>query len=468
MTAITMFNRKTLPMLMLAEGAVLWLTVIIGVAIAQPAPATALTGIAIELALARSFAFALVCVISLYYADLYDIVTLRRSVAFPERLPYALAVALCLLAVLYVLLPNARLSAGILLPCAAAGVVFLFAVRTVLGRVVRRRQPERVLVLGDAKLGGRIAAAVDAKSRGEHVVVGVLALDEDRDGINERLDQAMRATRPDRIVVAAADRAVPLPLQRLLLGRLYGIAVEDWVPFYERLAGKIALDSLSPGSVAFGAGFGEPRLHAAFARAVGLLAALIGLLLLTPFLLLVGLAIRLTSPGPVFFIHQRVGRHGRPYGLIKLRTMEVATNPHSEWALDNNDRITPIGRWLRRYRIDELPQLINVLRGDMNLVGPRPHPVSNYLNFMEQIPHYAFRSVVRPGITGWAQVRYGYANNLEQEIEKMRFDLFYIRNVSIWLDLRVLVETVRVIAQGHEVTVAADQALPGQRYGTMS
>jgi lipopolysaccharide/colanic/teichoic acid biosynthesis glycosyltransferase len=261
---------------------------------------------------------------------------------------------------------------------------------------------------------------------------------------------------------------MPLPLQQLLQSRLHGIAVEDWVPFYERLAGKIALDALSPGSVAFGAGFGEARLHAAFARAMGLVAALVGLLCLAPFLLLVCLAIRLTSPGPVFFIHQRVGRHGRPYGLIKLRTMHLTTKPHSEWALDNYDRITPIGRWLRRYRIDELPQLINVLKGDMNLVGPRPHPVSNYLMFMERIPHYAFRSVVRPGITGWAQVRYGYANNLEQEIEKMRFDLFYIRNVSIWLDLRVLFETVRVVARGHESDPADDRALPGQRYGTMS
>jgi lipopolysaccharide/colanic/teichoic acid biosynthesis glycosyltransferase len=334
--------------------------------------------------------------------------------------------------------------------------------------VIRRHQPERVLVLGDGNLATRVAAAVDAKSRGEHVVVAVITLQRDEQGINERLNRTIHATRPDRIVVAVADRDMPLPLQQLLVGRLHGITVEDWVPFYERLAGKIALDALSPGSVAFGAGFGEARLYTVVARVMGVTAALIGLILLAPFLGLVAIAIRSTSPGPVFFIHQRVGRHGRPYGLIKLRTMELATGAHSEWAKDNNDRITPLGRWLRRFRIDELPQLINVLKGDMNLVGPRPHPVSNYLMFMERIPHYAFRSVVRPGITGWAQVRYGYANNLEQEIEKMRFDLFYIRNVSIWLDLRVLVETVRVIARGHEGGPAAAQSIHGPRYGTMS
>jgi exopolysaccharide biosynthesis polyprenyl glycosylphosphotransferase len=461
-----MYTRKTLLMLSLAEGAVLWLAVVFGIALANEAQAT--TGAALGLQLGRAALFSATCVVSLYFADLYDIVTLRRPMAFPERLPYALAVALFMLAVLYVLFPSARLNAVILVPSAAASVVFLFAMRTVLGRYVRRRAPERVLVLGDAKLGHRIAAAVDAKSHGEHVVVGVLALEANGANIARELDSAMRSTHPDRIVVATADPDIPLPLQQLLQGRLHGIAVEDWVPFYERLAGKIALDALSPGSVAFGAGFGEARLHAAFARAMGLVAALVGLFCLAPFLLLVCIAIRVTSAGPVFFIHQRIGRQGRPYGLIKLRTMYMATKPHSEWALDNHDRITPIGRWLRRYRIDELPQLINVLKGDMNLVGPRPHPVSNYLMFMERIPHYAFRSVVRPGITGWAQVRYGYANNLEQEIEKMRFDLFYIRNVSIWLDLRVLFETVRVVARGHESDPAGDKALPGQRYGTMS
>jgi lipopolysaccharide/colanic/teichoic acid biosynthesis glycosyltransferase len=311
-----------------------------------------------------------------------------------------------------------------------------------------------VLVLGEGPIAARVVEAVDAKVRGEevgeHIIVGVIDLTGDGAGGYAQIDEALRSARPDRIVVAAVDRQVPLPLRQLLEGRLHGIAVEDWVPFYERLAGKTALESLTPVSVAFGDGFGEARLHAAFARAVGLVATLIGLTLLAPFLLLVALAIRITSPGPIFFVQPRVGRYGRPYGLIKLRTMHVTTKAPSEWAQDNDYRITPIGRWLRRFRIDELPQLINVLKGDMNVVGPRPHPVSNYLPFMDRIPHYALRSVVRPGITGWAQVRYGYANNLEQEIEKMCFDLFYIRNVSIWLDLRVLLETVRVVARGHE------------------
>jgi exopolysaccharide biosynthesis polyprenyl glycosylphosphotransferase len=449
------------------EGIVLWLTAFVGIALARELLPPLEADISVELELGRSFAFAVIGVTSLYFADLYDMVMLRRPAAFPERLPYTLALALCLLAALYYLLPGLRLNARVLLPCAAASVLLVFAVRLMLGRFVRRREPERVLVLGDEALAGRLADAIAAKGRGEYVVVGVMALSREDEG-NRRLHEAMQDAQPDRIVVATADRRAPLPLQQLLQGRLKGIAVEDYVPFYERLAGKIALDRLTPGSVVFGDGFGEARLYTAFSRAVGLLAASFGLLVLAPFLALIAIAIRLTSPGPVFFIHQRVGRHGKPYGLIKLRTMHMADGPRSEWARDNNDRITPLGRWLRRFRIDELPQLINVLKGDMNLVGPRPHPVSNYLMFMEKIPHYAFRSVVRPGITGWAQVRYGYANNLEQEIEKMRFDLFYIRNVSIWLDLRVLFETIRIVLRGHEGGIVVDQPIRGQRFGTLS
>lgn len=447
-----MYTRKTLLMLSLAEGAVLWLTVAVGSALTGQASASLSDGP--QIALWRGFAFAVVCVLSLYAADLYDIVILRRATVFPERLPCAIAVAACLLAMLYALFPSARLDVPTLVHSTAAGPLVLFAVRAALGRLLRRGNPERVLLLGEAPLLATVVDAIDSTARGERVgeqiVVGAIDLGSDAPAAPGAFDELVRTTRPDRIIVATLDRRLPLPLRELVESRLHGVAVEDWVPFYERLAGKIALESLTPGSVAFGDGFGEARIHAAFARALGLVAALVGLILLAPFLFTIAVVIRLGSPGPVFFVQQRIGRFGRPYGLMKLRTMHVTEKAHSEWVQDNADRITPIGRVLRRFRIDELPQLINVIKGDMNLVGPRPHPVSNYPLFMHSIPHYALRSVVRPGITGWAQVRYGYANNLEEEIEKMRFDLYYVRNVSIWLDLRVLLATVRVVARGHE------------------
>jgi lipopolysaccharide/colanic/teichoic acid biosynthesis glycosyltransferase len=152
------------------------------------------------------------------------------------------------------------------------------------------------------------------------------------------------------------------------------------------------------------------------------------------------------------FVQARTGRDGRPFNLLKFRTMHPCEERPSEWVRDNSDRITRVGGTLRRFRLDELPQLVNVLRGEMNLVGPRPHPVCNEEIFERHIAYYSLRSTVHPGVTGWAQVRYGYANNIEEETEKMRYDLYYIKNRSLRLDIRILLETAGIILLGHGVS----------------
>src|SRR6185503_5723178 len=200
-------------------------------------------------------------------------------------------------------------------------------------------------------------------------------------------------------------------------------------------------------------------------RGLSLGVALIGVVTLSPVIAVIAIAIRLDSTGPVLFVQERVGRGGRRFLLLKFRTMYVTDAVHSEWARDNADRITRVGLWLRRFRLDELPQFVNVLRGDMDLVGPRPHPFSNFSLFVtvlrnspecgEQIPFYSIRSMARPGITGWAQVRYRYANNLEEEIEKMRYDLYYVKHRSFLLDLRILADTVKTVLGGRESLDAA-------------
>jgi len=197
-----------------------------------------------------------------------------------------------------------------------------------------------------------------------------------------------------------------------------------------------------------------------FERTLSLLAAIAGLIVLSPVMAAIALAIKLDSRGPVFFVQERAGLYRMPFDLIKFRTMHPVEGHHSEWERDNSSRITRCGRWLRRFRLDELPQLINMLRGDMNLVGPRPHPTTNLellvltaRNLSEvsgdAIPYYSLRCSVRPGITGWAQVRYRYANSLEQEVEKIRYDFYYLKHLSVWLDIRILVETIRIIISGH-------------------
>jgi len=227
--------------------------------------------------------------------------------------------------------------------------------------------------------------------------------------------------------------------------------------------------------------FRAAMLQQLVARTMSLAVALAALIVLSPILAIIALAIKLDSPGPVLFQQTRVGAQGRPFTLLKFRTMRAGTR-RSEWELDNRDQVTRVGKWLRRFRLDELPQFVNILRGEMNLVGPRPHPVSNLELFTlvarnlteltgAAIGCYALRQIVRPGITGWAQVRYQYANNLDEEIEKLRYDLYYVKHMSPWLDLRVLFETFRVLLQrrGAEGIPAADTvaaAPPARSFGT--
>jgi exopolysaccharide biosynthesis polyprenyl glycosylphosphotransferase len=318
---------------------------------------------------------------------------------------------------------------------------------------------QRVLIVGTHPIVDTLIDEIEQQPDGRFSVIGVI--DDAPDGGRtagvslrlaslDRLGDAIEATGPDRIVIALADRQGPVPVGPLLDSRVRGVAVEEGINFFERVTGKLAIEALPPSSLILSDGFRHSDfvrsdVSMAFVRGASLLCAVFGLVLLLPVLAILALAIKIDSAGPIFFVHNRIGRGGRPFGLVKFRTMYAQNGARSEWVRDNADRITPVGRWLRRFRLDELPQFVNVLRGEMNLVGPRPHPVSNHQLFMEHIPYYALRTAVRPGITGWAQVRYGYANSLEEETEKMRYDLYYIKHRSLWLDLRILGETLGVL-----------------------
>lgn len=313
----------------------------------------------------------------------------------------------------------------------------------------------RVVIIGSGPLANRLVAEMHAR-RTRHRVVAVV----DDPGLLSgapggllagpltRLGEIIDELRPDRVVIALADRRGRLPMTDLVMARVGGIAVEEGIQCLEHLTRKVAIEALTPGALIASGHFRKTHWDLALGRAVSLVVSLAAVLVLAPLFGLIALAIKLDSPGPVLFIHDRAGLGGRRIRLLKFRTMRPPTGPTSEWEKDNGHRITRVGRWLRRYRLDELPQLVNVLRGDMNLVGPRPHPISNVELFSKQIPYYAVRSVVRPGLTGWAQVRQGYANDLEEETEKMRYDLYYIKHMSVWLDLRILFETFSAVLAG--------------------
>ena len=330
-----------------------------------------------------------------------------------------------------------------------------------------RRPPlERLLVVGTSPLAVRIAEEVKAARPPRHAYVGAVG-DVPAGGLPaplapllgslEALPSLLDAGRVDRVIVALGERE-GLPVRRLLHARARGVRFDLGHDVYERVTGKIAIEELTPCDVIFSPDRRATRDAAAFARVGSVVVAALGLLVLSPLLAAFALAIRLDSPGSILFVQDRVGLHGRPFRLFKFRTMRGVARSPSEWVRDNGYRITRVGRWLRRFRFDEIPQLLNVLRGDMNLVGPRPHPAVNYpllatvmRNTPESgtdIPFYSLRTLVRPGITGWAQIRYGYANGVEEEVEKLRYDLYYLKHQSVWLDLRILAETIGVVLFG--------------------
>ena len=314
---------------------------------------------------------------------------------------------------------------------------------------------ENILVLGQSHLAN--AVTEEMRKRRRYRILDLMEPGEPgrvfKDGVPfvGSLDRGLRTIpRTHRIVVALSERRGRLPIEALLDAKRQGVAIEDAVHLYERLTGKLALDQLQPSHLIFAPELGRKSLHTVLLRVLSVLLAAAGLVVCAPFFALIALLIKWDSPGSVFFLHERIGKDGRKFSLVKFRTMDAVVPSKSEWVRDNGHRITSVGRWLRKYRLDELPQLFNVVMGHMNLIGPRPHPASNYHLFMRNIPFSAFRATVLPGITGWAQVRYGYANDLQEEIEKMQYDMYYIKYHSLRLDVEIMIRTIAVIILGSE------------------
>jgi lipopolysaccharide/colanic/teichoic acid biosynthesis glycosyltransferase/protein involved in polysaccharide export with SLBB domain len=344
-----------------------------------------------------------------------------------------------------------------------------------------RARAERILILGMTPLAEQLLREIDARPKGHHTVVGVLddvapppghfASQLFAGGLS-RLCDAIDELTPHRIVMALAERRGKAPMRALLESYvLQGVIVEDVTEFYERFTGKLALEWLTPTRVIASGKFQPSSRQRAFARLLSLVVALLALVTLLPLLLVIAVAIKLDSPGPVLFAQRRVGWRGRPFTLLKFRTMRAGGARRSEWEGDNRDQVTRIGKWLRRFRLDELPQFVNLVRGEMNLVGPRPHPVTN-LELLTLVARnlnevagtavgcYMLRLVVPPGLTGWAQVRYRYANNLDEEIEKLRYDLHYVKNMSPRLDLQIILETIGVMVRGRGIGQVARVIAP--------
>jgi sugar transferase (PEP-CTERM system associated) len=402
-----------------------------------------------------------VCQLCLHYADLYDLPRILSVRDFLVRLLLAVGATSLILALLYSWFPRWVIGPGVFLIAGMLVISLVPSWRLMFAWLTSRVAPrERLLIVGTNpaavelarelndrryELGVEIVGFADSTvERMGHTILGHVV------GAVEDIPEMIRNSGADRIVVSLSDARGKLPMDQLLDIRLQANVTFDYLASaYEEYTGKIAVETLRPSWFVFSSGFRKTPLLLLGKRALDVGLALVGLVVSAPFLLAAAALIKLTSPGGALYRQQRVGLNGRVFEIYKLRTMradaEAGTGPI--WSTLNDPRVTPVGRFLRKTRVDELPQLWNVLRGDMSFVGPRPERPQFVTQLTATIPFFSQRQVVKPGITGWAQIHHSYAASVEDAIEKLQYDLYYVKNLSLWLDLLILAETVKTVVR---------------------
>jgi len=409
----------------------------------------------------RGGVFVAAVLLAFYYSELYGGRAPRSVTDLTLRLVKALVAASVFLALVYYAIPELQLGRGILLihPPLLLGGILAWRV-SYYWALQREAFVENVLILGTGSAAVNLAREVLQHRKEGYRVVGFLGQSPEEVGKSlfnptvvgtfEDLVPMTSRFQVHSIVVALEEQRGKLPLSELLTLKLRGVRVAQAAEFYEAVTGQLPVRNLRPSTLIFSPGFRRPRFFSASRRLAEVALASVGLVLSTPILALAALAIWLEDGLPFLFRQERVGQHGRTFTLFKLRTMRRdAEKGGAVWASANGDaRVTHVGRFLRTSRIDELPQLFNVLRGDMSFVGPRPERPCFVDELAVHIPYYGERHSVKPGITGWAQVRYGYSSTVEESEIKLRYDLYYIKNVSFWLDVQIVLDTAKVILFG--------------------
>ncbi|MEH0165857.1 TIGR03013 family XrtA/PEP-CTERM system glycosyltransferase [Paucibacter sp. JuS9] len=372
----------------------------------------------------------------------------------------ALFLGLPLAYVIFGLLPTDAINRQLMTFAAMAAVAAVMVHRVYAAHTVSQsRNRTKILIFGSgaaAKAVGSTLAAADphaeiigyyAGPNEEHPEVARSALVESRGSLT---DTAL-ALGVDEIVVALSERrGGSMPLRQLLDCKLYGIRVVDIATYFEKTLAQIKVSHVNAGWLVFGDGFNQGVVRTLVKRVFDVLFSGAILVLALPLMALTAIAIRLESRGPVLYRQERVGLNGEVFEVIKFRSMRTDAEKDGtpRWATLNDDRVTRVGKFIRRVRIDELPQLFNVLRGEMSLVGPRPERQYFVDDLITKIPYYAVRHSVKPGVTGWAQVRYEYGSTIEDSVEKLQYDLYYVKNHTLFLDLLILLETVAVVLTG--------------------
>jgi sugar transferase (PEP-CTERM system associated) len=398
-----------------------------------------------------------VCQLCLYYGDLYNsrIGGDRRELYV--RTLRSLGATSLVLAALYFWLPALIIGRGVFMIAATLVILSVVTWRVSFEWFAKQVGPrERLLLVGTSPAALALARELEQRQNLGVEVVGFVDIDPDHHdrqtnarvvGNIEDIPAIVANRSVDRVVVNLADARGQLPMNTLLDMKFQGVTFDHLASVYEEYTGKIAVENLRPSWLIFSTGFRKPPSLVAMKRVVDVCAASVGMVLAAPLMLAVATLIKLVSRGPALYRQQRVGEHGQVFTLYKFRSMrtDAEAKTGAVWARDNDDRIIPGGKFIRKTRLDELPQLWNVLRGNMSFVGPRPERPEFVGELTRAIPFYGQRHVVKPGITGWAQVRYSYGSTVDDAMEKLQYDLFYIKNLTIALDLFVIFLTVKTV-----------------------
>ncbi len=409
---------------------------------------------------ARFALVVIVCELALYYYDLFDSQVIARHSELLVRLLQALGSACLVLAIAYYLDDELGLGRGIAVLAAPTILALTLGWRLLLDATgLFLYGPERVLVVGTGPAGISLVREILSRPELNMKVVGFL--DEQGKNIGKSLvnpgiiggtsevEDLVAREKIDRVILSLAERRGKTPVRQLLQLKFSGVGVEDAHSFNERLTGRILLEHLSPSWLILSDGFCKSGFLMTVKRTTDIILSLVALILTLPIITLVAVAIWLETGRPILFRQKRTGLGGREFEILKFRSMYQNAEPNGpSWAVHDDARITRVGRFIRNCRLDELPQLFNVLRGEMSLVGPRPERPYFCRLLEEHIPFFALRHSVRPGITGWAQIKYKYGASIEEAKTKLEYDLFYIKHLSILVDVVILFETAKVVLWG--------------------
>lgn len=403
------------------------------------------------------------CQVCLYYNDLYDLKITDTLAELGIRLLQALGASAIFLAFVYFIFPEVIISEGIFIISTVFVIVLLVSWRIIYTQILNRGLfNQKIIILGSSDTAKEITKNIMEKTDSGYEI-GAVIMEAQRMLENsqsqgmirkeayENICQLAKQKGIKKIVVALKEKRGALPMQELLECRVNGIDIIEGDSFYEMLTGKLIVEQINPSWLIFSQGFQKTWSQKIFKRMIDLILSTLMLTGLSPLIFLTAIIIKLDSKGPVLFSQERVGENHKPYMVHKFRSMrsdaEKDTGP--VWARENDDRITRIGHFIRKWRIDEIPQLWNVLKGEMSFVGPRPEREHFVKQLADTIPYYGERFTVKPGLTGWAQVSYGYGASIEDAIEKLNYDLFYIKNMSILMDLMIVARTVKTVIFGH-------------------